>query len=675
MIYGNLKANARKKKPPNRNIRFGPFARGLGTVKASERYASDYCSELTNFVLVDKGIARTRPGLRKICALLPDFDEVRHIADIRVAGAWRTIISSYENSSDVSRVWYVSSGTGVKIYEGSGDRDIRLLEFCDSLIIFDGVQLKRWNGTDISLIYDDSTSPAGTNYQFNSRWEQDNSFIALGNGTYGVLYQFRSQDWEPGYKIPVTRFFATLSKVGDGYTGTDTVPVTLNLYRRLGGAPNPGTDTLIKSQTFIEYVASLSSVAMEYDIIVENTEIDPRIWYYVSLTYNNGDASNHVRVHCVLSDNADTGEWTTVYSAVTDKKPLFALRPGAFFSGLNSVFGITHDHRMFMIEGEDGDARNLWYSGVSDLYDWSGEDSGGVLETSQDIGAIAGFYENLWLFGTTRQPFLSRLTGDSPANYALTDSIQQVSGHYKSIVVVPDDIIFTHPHGTDSIRTMQNFGDVMAISGTNDLKNIWHEKYSEECFAEYEPHFGLVLLRFDDLTTDIYAIHTKTQTGITPVALWRFDPQWGGVHDQKITAMGRGDISCYIGTDHGEVFEITPDELTDNGEPVEFVMKTNYLSTRFGEMAAWRVNHEVFGKNGGTLDIRFYKNHERTHWHDISVTLPNIGDGDDPSLFFDREDINFNFRTLMCEICDIVLDDGPVFVGPITINAYSVGGF
>ena len=218
----------------------------------------------------------------------------------------------------------------------------------------------------------------------------------------------------------------------------------------------------------------------------------------------------------------------------------------------------------------------------------------------------------------------------------------------------------------------------------DDIKNLFQDYFNNTAFAEYEPNFGLYLLKLDDGTDNIYAIHTKLKTAknkggmafpSTPVSRWQFEATWGGLFSQNITCFGSGENKCYVGTDHGLVYIIDPQQLDDNGENITFSLKSNYLSTIMGETAAWKSSFQCFGDEGGTFRIRFYVNHSRTPLHDFSVTLPDISAADDPTLFFDRENLNFNFRTLMIEIDNVSLDDGPIFFGPISILHMRIGGF
>ena len=697
-MFDHLKMAAASVKNPGRKIlQFGPWSRGLMTVKSPERANTAGCGELKNFVLVDDGLARSRPGLVPLYPIEDDLPgEIRFVKDIKVAGVWSTYIATYDEVRDETHIYEWDGSVQALIVSFSGEREVRFVGFSDTLIIFDGHHIKRFDGTSVELVYDDGTGAAESNYQFNNRFGSEDETLPLGNGTNtAVIFQFASASWEAGFTIPPTRFFATVSRAGNGFTGTDNVPVYFQIYERAGSAPNIATDTKCCELVFLQLAGNVSSTAMEYDVIIPAssfvsgwTGLDSSTSYYAVLSYNNGDAGNYINVHVSRVTGSVAGVWSGAWSATPNQLPMMGLRPGADvnnLSGLKAVDGIVHGGRIFVIEGESGvHPDRVWYSGVENVLDWSSENYAGWLGTGKDIGGIASFYNEVWVFGTVRMPYLSRLAGALPSEFVLSESIQPVSGHYRSLVTGPDDIFFAHPQGADSVSTMQSFGDVRAISMTEDVKNIFQEFYAATAFAAYEPNFGLYLIKLNDLTERIWVIHTKMkgarkQGALTipaaPVSVWEFSPYFGGIMTQEITALGVGENCCYIGTDYGLVYKIDPDANDDNGAPIDCVLKSNYLSTGLGEAAAWRCVFDVFGENGGNFDLRFYRNHERTVWHEILITLPDITGGDDPSDFFDRENLNFNFRGLMISVEDVNLGNGPVFIGPISVEILNVEGF
>jgi hypothetical protein len=710
MNYTNLKkSSATRSNPTPSVLQFGPWNRGLLTRKTPERAEPTGCGDLLNFVLVDEGLARTRPGLIELWDYGVHGDipgEIRCIKDVKVNGVWDTYISSYRALPTPASYLYKWTGSALTlIFSFADERDIRFVGFNDLLIIFDGVHMKYYDGTLTGLIYDDGIGPAETSYQFTNRYGSDDESMPLGNATNtAIVYQFTTVAWETGFVIPPTGFYARLSKTGAGFTGTDNVPILFQLYQKAGANPNLGTDTKHAEATFLPMVGNLPTTgSLEYDILISPssflggwTGLLPNTPYYVALSYANGNSSNYVNVHNSRVTGSTAGAWTGAWAATVTQEPIMALRPGADTSittGLKAVDGIVHGYRLFVIEGESGSNPSyLWYSGASNHLDWStpddltttlDESGGGWMDAGKDVGGIASFYGEVWVFGTVRMPFLSRLVGRMPATWVLSESIQPVSGHYKSIVTAANDLYFSHPQGCDSVSTVQTFGDVRTVSQTDDIKNLFQEYFSEAAFAEYEPNFGLYLLKLDDGTDSIYAIHTKLKTAknrggmafpSTPVSRWEFTPTWGPF-PQDITCFGSGENRCYVGTDHGLVYIIDPSQLDDNGSNILFSLKTQYLSTVMGEAAAWKINFQCFGDEGGVFRLRFYVNHSRIPLHNFSVILPDISDGDDPTLFFDRENLNFNFRSLMVEIDNVVLDDGPIFFGPLSVLHMQVGGF
>ena len=728
-MYENLiRTSATRRKPNTTPVRFGPYSRGISTERDAEQINNFACEKLRNFVITEDGMIRTRTGIDEVCVIMEGTipQQIRYIGDVKVGGTWYRIASTYEQTADMSRVWYCESGAGVKITELSGDRDIRFAGFNDRLIIFDGTHIKVWDGASVTLLYDNGLT-AAESYQFSNRFGETNGApVALGNGTIThAIYQWTTATWESGFAVPPTWFFAKISRVGNGFTGTDNQPIIFELYERLGATPAPGTDTLRVQQNFREKAGDIQTTSAEYDIIIDSASfiggwsgLDPGTDYYVAMNYNNGDSTNYINVESSRVQSISVnppGTWAGVFTATATDKPAMALRPNsdpAERTAFQAVDGVVHDHRLWVIEGSDGvNPGRVWYSGVEDAYDWA------WLDIGRDVGGIRSFYDDLHVFGTSEDPGHSRITGSLPANFVQSDTIPGISGHYKSLVTTPDDLYFITPYGVGSVRTMMEYGDVRSFTQTDDIRNIIIENWSDGVIAEYEPENSLVLFSFGDqpdetgfnIMTNIYAVHTKarsskviggSQVSVSPVSLFQFNPLIS-VFVQEITAMGRGASGTYLGTDYGRIFRMMsydPDNTTTFGSQsvtvnlslcdgsaesrVRYDVSTVRQTTGIGEMGAYKVHWDAFSRKGGDFTIRFYKNHDRTFWHEIQVSLPDIDEGDSPADYFNRENINFNFRDLGVEIVvnnDILAGETPlkepITFGPVTLLTYNIGGF
>lgn len=685
-MFQSLQKVAAKRRPPKQtSLTFGPWSGGLSTEQRAEQLKPYDLSHTLNVILVGEGIVRTRDGSSLVCSGCTG--EVKAVGDVKVGSTWYTIISDSDN-----KLYYDSSGTATAI--GTMEGESRFCGFMGLLIIFDGSYVKMWDGTNLDICYDNGTGPT-TPYQFNNRSGADETTLALGNGTNNrIAYRFTSQAWDAGYTIPPTTIFAYLSKEGNGYTGTDNVPITAKL--RL-----VSDDSVLATKTLVATAGELSTSAVEYDVTFTDsditTEMSPSTQYYASLEYNNGDGTNYVKVHCAdVGSGGNAFIYTTSWASDSAKDPLMGLKPGMPPKG---VFGLVHNKRLFFIEGLSGtNPAYLWYSASGNHLDYSTADGGGKAHVIDDsatnfpIGGVASWYGDLWLFGTPQQPYLAKLSGSTPSAYAANATLQAVSGDYNSIVATPSDIFFLAPDGVSAVFTIQEYGDIKVATQTDQIVRTIHRHFSSVAFAGYDPEWGLYLLKLEG-HDPIIALHTQMKgvryQGRKPVT---FSPatEWGFAFSGAPTAFGSGNGYMLIGTDDGKVYKMDHAVVQDDDNDVTYQFRSNYLLTRFGELAARKGSANCFGMVGGQFDLVFYRNHSRTSFLTETVEIPwdpttpiaeltmdvaEMGWDITPFDYFDRMEINFNFRALQVGIENIQLNGRPLYFGPITILADRIGGF
>lgn len=702
--YQNMTRNASViRRPQSTTLTLGTWTGGLVTAREAERCNDKECSELLNMVLTEGGYARTRNGISQICAGAEG--KVVSAGDYRIGGEYMTLFGTVESGSpDIYRLYKANpDGTVTQIgTDASLEGSPWLIGFNDLLIICDGSYIKFWDGgSDIQMAYDDGLGVES--YHFNNRYGQianpiDLTAQPLGNGTVErVGYKFKTGTWSAGYTIPPSVCFATLCKKGNGYTGTktrlwlrirtmaDVVVAEKELIYpdTLKDDTSPAGDGSYEIN-YLEYEFILAEADMEdpYTGLSQNTD------YYMSLEYDGGDADNHVWVQTCVYTGPGYSHNGTAWAQTTGKTPLFAMRTSR---PPKASYGIVHASRLFCIEGADGDNPSyLWYSGVMNHLDWSSPDSGGFLDGGKPIGAIASFYDQVWVFGTEGEPSLSRLAGTSPAAYTLTDTMQKVSSDQKSMTVTPDDIYFLHPAGMDSIGTMTEFGDVRSVSQADSIKNLISAGYSTEAFSGYEPEFGLTLLKLEDGTEDIYALHNKLKTVkyfgaqpymYSPIARWRFVLPAVGESAQHVSCFGYGHGEMYIGTDAGEVWKMDKTTLRDGGVYPQYCLRTAYHSTKLAELKAEKLSPDAYGNKGGAFEIKIYRNHSLLAWQTFSLTLPTVLNVEHPPApaqyicNFDRLNVNFNFRSLMMAYENIVPNaDNPIYFGAFLLLCLRIGG-
>jgi hypothetical protein len=650
--------------PQQKLIQFGPWTDGLVTETQPEQMSKSQLFEALNVIQVGYGSYRTRNGSTLVSSGLTG--NPIQVDDIKVGSTWYTLITDTAN-----KLYYNDSGTATAIATLEGQA--RFVGFMGLAIISDGSFLKVWNGTTLSMMYDNGTGDSA--YQVNKRTQTPTTTKPLGNGTVtAVTYTFTTQAWTAGYTIPPTHLYATMYKVG-----TPTGTVTAKIKRT---SDNAVMASKAISTTIADFVTDAEG--LEYEAIFTSsditTQLSPSTSYYISLEYSGGDVSNYVSVLAIDINN-----------------PQVSLKPGM---PPKSAFAVVSKDKLFSIEGLSGTNPGWgWYSARGDHLDWSTDGESGYVgvidssSTSFPVAGIASWNGSVWYFGSPRQPFLGQLTGATPSAYAIVDTKQRVSGDYKSIIVTPDDIVFAHPSGVDFMTSIQEYAQIGVATQTDDIRKTIQQYFTTDSVAGYDPEFGLYLLKMPG-TDYVYVVHTRAKSvryrgkrnySFSPCTRFLFNPG----ASETVTCFGNGNGFMYYGTTGKKVYKIDKAVFQDNSRDVTYKLVTNYLTTGFGDGQAVKLNINAFGRTGGSCVFRYYRNSPRTYFHETAVNLPVDSelltvdadmltvDADflsTPANFFDRENINFNYRTLMVGIEDIVVVQDPIYFGGFSILTKKLGG-
>jgi len=263
--------------------------------------------------------------------------------------------------------------------------------------------------------------------------------------------------------------------------------------------------------------------------------------------------------------------------------------------------------------------------------------------------------------------------------------------------VVPDDVFFVHRGGVDSIQTIELSGDIRAVNQTDQISRTIHQYFSLDAIAGYEPIFGTYVLKLDGYDY-LVAVHTRLkaaraqgqkQISYSPVTRWKF------AFSGTVTGFGNGGDSdgnayLYVGTDDGKGYRIDGEQVQDDGEWPDFKFRTNFLTTKFGELEAEKINFNCFSRFGGTFNLKFYVNHDRVAFDTLAISTPwdtSLLPSEltmpvsamsflvEPGAYYDREGLNFNFRSIMIGIEDIRPAGQAFSFGPLTLMARQIGGF
>lgn len=640
-------------------IEFGPWHDGLVTEYEPEQMRKSQLFESLNMVIVGPGVQRTRDGSTLVSTGCTGA--IVQVEEVNIGGTDYTVMSDADN-----KLYYDNSGTATAIATLGGE--VRFCKFMDLLILFDGSYIKAWDGTDVFILYDNGTGSSA--YQLNQRTDTATTTEDLDDATTSVSYNFTTQAWNATYTIPPTHFYCNLYKVGTP-TGTITAKLTTT------------DDVVMASKALTVTAADLTTETdgEEYEAIFTSsdvtTEMAPDTEYKLVLEYEDGDAANYVVVKKI---NAGT--------------PQFSLKPGM---PPKSVFGLVFQDRLHCIEGTAGTNPSYrWYCAAGNHLDWSTPDGGGytpVIDssaTNYPIGGMAAWNNDLWFFGTPAQPYLGKQSGTTPSAWAINATMQNVSGHYKSIVVTPDNIVFLHPSGVDMISAVEASSDIAAESQADNIRSVIQQNFSTAAVAGYDPEWGLYVFKMAG-TDYTYVVHTRAKSvrysGRKQVV---FSPATRWEYDYTPSAFGTGDGYMLVGSSAGKVYKMDKSVQQDNTVSVDHKVITSASMTRFGQAQSHRVNFQIYGRVADSCTINFYKDFTRNAF--LSKTLTLLGgsstltmnlddiltaDADFPVVgqdFYDRVNINFNFRSLMIGIEDMSLYNKPLYIGGITVESRQIGG-
>ncbi len=686
-------------------------------------------------IVVEEGPLRTRMGLTQ--KMGGGEGDVVAVLDANVGGTWYHF--AVDNGADGStyKLWFDISGTATAIAPLGGEA--RLLSFMGLLFIFDGghahmitsmtytawatvtvyavgslvtnnnigyrciaahtsgdtadepgvgaTEATYWESHWDDMVYDTgggTTEP----YQWTNRSAASGGTIDINATITRVAQKFTTHDWDADDKIPPTHMYVTMQKA-NAPTGD------LNCSLR-----KVSDDSILETVTIMQ-AEDLTGAAVEYDIAFTGSDrtkwMEKNTAYYLSIECAGTSAANKVQVHYeTVASGGLAFDYDGSWNANATKDIIGAIKPGVDAMG-HFVDGIVWEDRMYCIEGVSGAKPSaIHYCNAGNHLDWSTANAGGVFycidasTTNFPVGGLVEFYDAIWVFGLQKQPFMGKLTG-SPGSYAIENTLQELSGHYKTLVGTPASAWHLHKAGIGSVRTIEQYGDVRASAEALGWRSIISANYGETAFSGYEPNFGTYLTKLNGygqilaVSTSIISGASKGQVRIpvSPVTRWEL-----AISDDP-TCFGRGEGVCYVGTDAGKTYYFDTNAYEDNDNAITYYAKPNFPSTKFGQAEVIKVSWNTMGKFGGSFNVKFYRNHSQTAFLTKAVAVPwatslditeltqevaDLGFLVDPDIYYDRLEPNFDFRSLMVSIEDIVLYGAPLLVGGFTVLAKPTGG-
>lgn len=467
-------------------LAFQGFRHGLNTYVSADRIATTEASKLVNWMVRKNGSVVTRPvALQYSTTATTGSAAVTYIKEANIGGTLYTLLV------DANHKLYYLNGTLQTTAIGTLEGDATILSYNGAALILDGSYVKYMTGVSaIKIAYDAGSGTTGV--QFNNLALTQDTFLAVGNGTNTRAAQkFTSQVWDTGYTIPIVTMSAYLDKAGNP---SGTVSAVL---RKFSDGSSMATKTLCTCAEITAGVpAKFTATFTSADI---TTEMSNNTAYYASIEYSGGGAGDYVKLMCY---NCGSGGLSYYYDgswkADAAKNCVMSVSPGR---PPKAKFGTVWNRRPF-VAGDSSNEGVVWYGNLTYL-DWSTTDGGGYIsiidENSNnfEVGGVAAFYGNLYVFGVQAQPYLVKISGASPSAYTQEMMFQRPWATHKTLTTTVNDMWYSTNEGASPLSGVQEYGDLRTFFAsdpvTNRFEDYWSSSTSIGDYYSEDGQFWLVL--------------------------------------------------------------------------------------------------------------------------------------------------------------------------------------
>ncbi len=443
--------------------------------------------ECVNFMVFDQaGVLKTRPAITKYSAVATTGNSaVKEIKKVFIGS------TAYELLVDAAYGLYYLDSDPKPVSIGTLEGPCQIVPYNGVAVLLDGSFIKYLDGvSSIKIAYDDGTGSAG--YQFNNLAGDDDSTLALGNGTnVRIAWKFTSQAWTAGYTIPPTTFTVELS--ANGTASATAITAKLRLV---------SDDSVLATKTLMADASDLTDVSEQVSVTFTasdiTTQMSPGVAYYMSIEHTGGDGANYVKVHC--SDVTSGGAafiYVAAWAADTGANPIMGLRPGM---PPKANFGAVWKSRMFTNDPDNpGWVR---FCNLTHL-DWSTSGGGGYVsavdanKNSYPVGGITHLFNDLLVFGKQDHPYLSMLQGTGPSDYSLPVLFQKVWATHKTLINIVSDVWAASYDGCYPLTGVQTYGDIRAAFASERIidrvQTYWATTTALAGYWPEEAQYWLVL--------------------------------------------------------------------------------------------------------------------------------------------------------------------------------------
>ena len=595
---------------------------GLNLVSPSSLLSPGECTEALNLRVNESGQFVTREGLKRI-TLNPCSGAVKEIRQLQIGS------SKYIFLVDANFALYKCSGTEPNLNPGSPittlDGDATLEGFNGFGVVMDGGYLLKTQGTSVALAYDDGEGTGG--YHYSNLCNQNDTTKDLYSGAITKAGSTFTTTSFGSRTLPLVGLDVWLSK-----TGSPTGTVSAKLYNSLG-------DTLLSTATTTYDISTdiLSNATKKRFTFPGTYGLAADTSYIIAVEFSGGDASNYLSVHGkTVSSSGDCEYWNgSTWTNDTTIDTGLGVKPGL---PPKASFGTSRNLRFFLVS--DDSPGRLYYSNLGSILDWSSptnvlttnvdyDQTGGgyvgVIDDDADnfpVGALVPFFGDLLVFGKKDQPFLTRLTGDSPYFYQLTPLFKQIETTKRAIQALKNDVWFVGHRNVYNLRGVQQYGNFETYSPGNPIKNLIEDWWDEDVFTGYDPRTNQLLIKLTGYSK-VLVCHLAT-----PTADKVGNPRYIWTHYQyknlTPSAFGIVDGELCIGCTDGHLYKPDSSLVQDNGSAFDVTLKTGIVEFPFQPQTFSNYWFEIVSDSSATLTLSVYKNGSGTSAWDKTLTVGSL---------------------------------------------------
>lgn len=588
-------AAVNKQQAQEEMLTFWTKPQGLNTVLPANFLGADELVEAQNFKFNAAGVLETREGLTCVTSNACGA-AIKTICKIPIGS------NTYILLVDADYKLYKCTGSAPTLDPGSAvatlEGDTQIVPFNSYAVLLDGSFIKLYNGSTVTLAYDSGTGSRGFQSSNTCGVDADAARQKLYTGyKTRAAALITTASWTTGYTIPILNMDIWLSK-----SGSPTGTITAYVWDASTGA------TVATSSSTIS-AADLTTTAIKKSFTFASTSaLGRNTAYYFGVQFTDGDSDNYVYAHgSAVASGGTTYYYDGSWHAVGTASMLLGFGPNVPPKG---KFGDTKDARLF-VSGDPNYPGYVWFSQVNTALDWSTSNSAGYVSAVDDdansfaVGAIKAHYGDLYVIGTATQPYICKLTGSSPADFALPPLFQQCYSTPRGCLSIINDVWFISGDSVYSLSGVQVYGDVRAsdigFNISDKIKTYW----TTACFSAFNPKDGQVLIKlasYDKILVAHTRIPLQDRMGRTTYPWTEYV-----LKDLTATAFANIDGTLYIGCSDGHLYSLDTSVVTDKGTLPDYSLKSGIIEMPFGNNNLTGYYFPIYSSATAIAKLSFYQ--------------------------------------------------------------------